>query len=193
MLSYYDLTRQLHYDPKTGIFTWKIKKPKVKKGAEAGFFAPSRAYRYIRLDGKNYLCQRLAWFYMTKSWPTKFVSFRNKNPLDLRFLNLIHCDKYEVQANRKSSQNLTGAHFRKEAKLKPWYSRIYYQNQCISLGYFATEQEAHRAHKQAKKDIQSGIINFAEKVPSEWRDLLSSRGALRKSARGEKKTCSGNS
>lgn len=166
MLSYYDLTRQLHYDPKTGIFTWKITKQKTKKGSEAGFYAPSRAYRYIRIDGKDYTCHRLAWFYMTKNWPTKNISFRNKNPLDLRFLNLIHCDRYELQANRRTSQHLTGAHFRKDKKIKPWHSRIYHQGKCFFLGCFATEKEAHRAHQKAKKEIQSGAINFIKKVQS---------------------------
>lgn len=193
MLSYYDLTRQLHYDPKTGIFTWKIKKRKTRKGSEAGFYVPSRLYRYIRIDGKDYTCQRIAWFYMTKSWPTKFVGFRNKNPMDLRFLNLIHCDKYDLQSNRSDARHLTGAHFRKEKKTKPWNSRIYYKGKCISLGYFKTEKEAHKAHTRAKKDIQSGIIDFAKEVPSKWRDLLSPRRTVCESARGETQTGSRNS
>jgi len=192
VLSYYDLTRQIHYDPKTGIFTWKINKHKIRKGSNAVFFAPSRGYCFVRIGKKDYAAHRLAWFYMTKSWPQQFISFRNKDSNDLRFLNLVHCNKYELQAHRKSSQYLLGASFRKENKTKPWNARIYYKSRAISLGYFATEKEAHIAHKKAKKDIESGIINFAEKVPSEWRDLLSPRRKICEPTRGEKKTNSRN-
>lgn len=188
VLSYYDLTRQVHYDPKTGIFTWKINKHKIKKGSNAVFFAPSRGYCFVRIEKKDYPAHRLAWFYMTKLWPEKAISFRNKNPQDIKFLNLIPCDKYDLQACRKSSQYLTGVNFRKESNKKPWYARIYILSRSVSLGYYATEKEAHRVYLKAKKDIQSGIINFAEKVPSEWRNLLSPRRTLCEPARGEKKT-----
>lgn len=166
VLSYNDLTDRLHYDPKTGIFTWKINKLKLKKGKEAGFFAPSKGYKYIRLYNKEYPSHRLAWFYMTKIWPEKSIGFKNKDSQDLRFLNLMHCDHYDLQSNRRTSQYLTGTSFRKEKKSKPWNARIYKNGKAICLGYFATEREAHRIYLKAKKEIKFELSTVNKKVPS---------------------------
>ena len=45
-------------------------------------------YRYIRLNGEEVTETRLAWFYMTGTWPDRRVRFRNGDPKDCRFENL---------------------------------------------------------------------------------------------------------
>ena len=65
-----DLTAQrlrelLTYDPETGVFVWNKKiSDKVKIGAVAGSYAPSRRYITIGICGTQYPAHRLAVFYI---------------------------------------------------------------------------------------------------------------------------------
>jgi hypothetical protein len=49
------LRELLDYDPATGVFTWRSPRP-------------SR-YQLISVDGWTYQASRLAWLWMTGSWP----------------------------------------------------------------------------------------------------------------------------
>jgi hypothetical protein len=59
MLTYERLRELLHYDPETGIFTWKVGRQKVKKNSEAGHFNHD-GYKLICIDGRRYRAHRLA-------------------------------------------------------------------------------------------------------------------------------------
>ena len=88
-LTHDQVREALDYNPSTGAFVWKISPAKnVKVGSIAGGVGDSRSYRYIRLDGCDVTDARLAWFYMTGSWPERRVRFKNGNPSDCRFENL---------------------------------------------------------------------------------------------------------
>ena len=69
-LTLYLLKKLLHYNPRTGIFTWKIssKYSCVKIGDIAGC-KNKDGYIIIGIDGKNYQAHRLAWFYTYGVWP----------------------------------------------------------------------------------------------------------------------------
>jgi Recombination endonuclease VII len=83
------LREALDYDPKTGVFVWKISPAKnVKAGSVAGGFGKGNGYQYIRLDGVEYTCGRLAWFYVKGEWPERRIRYRNGNKSDNRFANL---------------------------------------------------------------------------------------------------------
>lgn len=63
-----ELRQILHYDPETGIFTWAKPRPKIRVGNQAGYI-DKKGYRYTEIDGKGYFIHRLAWLYMTGTWP----------------------------------------------------------------------------------------------------------------------------
>lgn len=64
-----ELKARLHYDPKTGVFTWRTSKYVKMIGKEAGCVSKSTGYRVVVLFGKQYLMHRLAFLYMTGEFP----------------------------------------------------------------------------------------------------------------------------
>ena len=88
-LTHKEIQDALDYDPQTGIFVWKIRPAKnVRVGTRAGGDC-NVGYRNIRLLGQEITEGRLAWFYQTGAWPTGRVKYKNGNPADCRFENLI--------------------------------------------------------------------------------------------------------
>lgn len=74
------LREKLDYDLATGIFIWKDGGPRwrgPRSGTRAGGVDPN-GYRYIRIDGIDYLAQRLAWFWVHGCWP-EFLRFEDGN------------------------------------------------------------------------------------------------------------------
>jgi len=70
LLNHKDLLARLDYDPISGHFTW-IRSTRNHKLIDkvAGCVDKSKGYRELRIDGVKYLAHRLAWFYMTGSFP----------------------------------------------------------------------------------------------------------------------------
>lgn len=56
-------------------------------GNDAAGKSQANRYRYIRIDGVDYLAQRLAWFWVNGTWP-EFVRFNDDNPDNCAISNL---------------------------------------------------------------------------------------------------------
>jgi Demerecviridae HNH endonuclease len=79
----------LDYNPDTGVFKWRCrnnKKSRFKEGDVAGSLN-RKGYRRVTVDGREYKEHRLAWFYMTGTWP-KMVDHKNRVRSDNRWDNL---------------------------------------------------------------------------------------------------------
>lgn len=86
-LSITRLREVLDFDPEVGIFTWKVRLSRgVRVGQKAGSL-DFRGYRYIKIDGKDYLSSRLAWFWVHERWP-RLTRFQNEDRDDCRISNL---------------------------------------------------------------------------------------------------------
>ena len=82
------LRELLHYDPETGVFTWKIRTSnRVKVGSIAGVIDPN-GYIRIRLDGRLHQAHRLAWLYMAGQWPAIHIDHINGEKAYNRWCNL---------------------------------------------------------------------------------------------------------
>lgn len=79
----------LHYDPETGVFTWRVRPPNHAKwkSLEAGRLN-STGTRQIGVNGREYTARRLAWLWVHGEWPATFVEPLNGDPDDLRLDNL---------------------------------------------------------------------------------------------------------
>lgn len=83
------IQEMVHYDPSTGSFTWKSKArhnmPAI--GKKAG--GVRNKYYYIRIDEIDYPASRIAWAIMNDSAPIGRIAFKDKNPLNLKWDNLV--------------------------------------------------------------------------------------------------------
>jgi hypothetical protein len=149
----------LHYDPKTGRFTWRVKTcRKVVPGAIAGYTKPE-GYTTIRINKRRYRTSRLAWFYVTGAWPTGDVDHIDGNPRNDAFCNLRDVSTAGNIQNQKRAhaRNKTGGLLgvSKLKSSKRWRARICTNGVQTVIGWFDTPEEAHQAYLIAKRKHHS--------------------------------------
>ena len=116
MLTYEELKNKLEYFPETGVFYRKLAtSSRVKIGDTAGSKRRD-GYIHISLGNVKYSAHRLAWFYMTGSWPKKIIDHRNRVKSDNCWRNLREASFSQNQQNRTSASKsgVKGVYF------KPW-------------------------------------------------------------------------
>lgn len=153
MLTQERLRELLHYDPATGIFRWRVRPAKrVRAGDIAGHLNPN-GYITIRVDGRLYYAQQLAFLYVTGEWPAGDVDHRDGVRANNRWENLRPATRSENLRNmRLRSDNrsgLKGAHYRPSRG--KWQSSIRVGNRTIRLGSFDSAEAAHAAYCEAAK------------------------------------------
>lgn len=141
----------LHYDPETGLFTWKVApNGSTKIGQTAGSF-DKFGYIRIKIDGRNYAAHRLAWFYVYGEWPTNQIDHRHGVRADNRIAFLRPATSAQNTYNTKrmstNKSGLKGAFFHKDNKR--WCAKIRHGGVPKHLGYFDTAEQAHEAYKTA--------------------------------------------
>lgn len=143
----------LHYDPATGVFTWKVRTAhNVKVGDVAGCRGGG-CYLCIRVCSRLYRAHRLAWLYVYGAWPKDQLDHINRNRSDNRISNLREVtNKQNLQNAGKYSHNTSGHsgvyRYKRDSK---WRAQIKHNQKHISLGYFNTIEEAIAARKAAEK------------------------------------------
>lgn len=151
MLTQEELKKQLSYDPETGVFTWAIRKPKVKFGSTAGKVRP-KGYVEIRVNLVSYFAHRLAWLYMTGSWPEADIDHINRDPSDNRFSNLRPASRSQnlcnVGALSTSKTGIRGVDLHKATG--KYRARIRSDGKRIELGLFASIEDAAEAYRAAQ-------------------------------------------
>ena len=142
------LKELLQYDPNTGGFTWRVNRPRVKAGCNAGTL-DSKQYRRISIDAKVYLAHRLAWLYMYGEWPATELDHINRNRNDNRIGNLRLADRsINTQNCNQRVDNVSGHRGVGWHKLSQrWRARISVRNKVVNLGSFHTFDEAVQAYK----------------------------------------------
>lgn len=157
MLTQNQLKEILHYNFKTGIFTWKKSTARrIKVGAEVNGLGGGE-YFYVTIKYRRYSLHRLVWLYIYGRWPRYEIDHINHNRVDNRLKNLREVTRQGNSKNRSLySFNTSGAigvgWFERDKK---WYSRIKVDGKLLHLGYFKNKQDAIAARKQA--DIKYGF------------------------------------
>lgn len=160
----------LRYNKSTGEFVWRVdrfsgrgmKILKARKGDRAGY-VDAKGYLILSIDGKKYKAHRIAWMYVTGSFPIEHIDHRDGVRLNNRFANLRDVSRAingqnQRSARRGSSSGLIGVSFRKrkaESK-KPWFAQIGAGGLNRNLGTYATKEEAHAAYLAAKRKLHKG-------------------------------------
>jgi len=151
MITQEQLKEILHYNPETGIFTWRTKAAvRIKIGDVAGFVCDTRYIR-IKIKGKPYVAHRLAWLYVYGVWPKEQIDHINHDRADNRIINLrevTHQENQKNQSMRKANTSgVCGVSW--EKGVRKWRARITVKGIKISLGCFADKDAAIRARKSA--------------------------------------------
>lgn len=158
-----DITAQrlrelLHYDPETGVFTWRVRRG---GGAVAGGICGSPnsgGYIQIKIDRVLRKAHRLAWLYVHGAWPKADIDHINGVRDDNRLTNLRDVPESTnaqnlLRARKDSGAGLAGARKNRDSG---WAARIRVGGKERHLGIFATPEEAHAAYIEAKRRLHTG-------------------------------------
>lgn len=143
----------LSYATESGEFRWLVAVgSRTRAGALAGCRRSDGRGR-IRIDGRCYLTSRLAWLYVTGSWPDRLVDHENRNKSDDRWTNLRLATPSENNANAgKRARNTSGfkgvTWVRKRRK---WQAQLAVQGKNIFLGMFEDIEVAAGAYRAAAR------------------------------------------
>lgn len=152
------LRELLHYDPKTGVFTWSIRScrrfPGMVLGSKNG-----EGYIHFDIDKIKYKAHQLAWLYMKGSFPEHEIDHINGNPSDNRFENLRQATHAENGKNRKKNKNNTSNFKGVGIHKGRWRARIRVGYKLLDLGYFDTPEEAHAAYCLSAKQEHGEFFN----------------------------------
>ncbi|MDD2263112.1 MAG: HNH endonuclease signature motif containing protein [Candidatus ainarchaeum sp.] len=153
MITQKELKKILFYNPKTGIFKWKISPVgRIKINDIAGSKHKKLKNIDICIKGIKYKAHRLAWLYMYGKFPQNQIDHINHVQFDNRIKNLRDVSDAENKRNKKMQSNNTsgvvGVCFNKQNK--KWRSRIYLNGKQIHLGEFNDIKDALKSRKLAK-------------------------------------------
>lgn len=147
-LTHEALVRRIIYDPDTGYFYNR------KSGKRLGWFNGN--YLRLYIGRTKYYLHRLAWFYVTGSWPADEIDHINGDKLDNRFANLREAtrsqNRHNTPVRRDSRSGVKGAEFVK--KLGKYRAVISIEGVKHRLGYFDTAEEAGQVYADMARHWQ---------------------------------------
>jgi hypothetical protein len=159
-----ELRELLHYDPETGIFTWRADGGHWKRrpGKIAGWRDSTTQYWKIQLpyDKRAFLAHRLAWLYMTGEWPKGLIDHKDMDPTNNRFDNFRDADNGKNQAHRglrpHNKSGATGVSWTGTG----WYAECHLNGKSLRK-YFRSKEDAI-----AFRDMAVEVIHAEYGVPS---------------------------
>lgn len=153
------LKELLHYDPVTGIFTWRITRGGQPEGSRAGAVTSS-GYLQISIDYKLYKAHRLAVLYMTGAWPKEMVDHEKGDRSDNRWERIREATRSQNGANSRArtSRGVKGVYAIQGGKFR---AQIRVSYRLINLGTFPTKEEAAQAYASAAKQYFGAFARAA--------------------------------
>jgi len=155
----------VHYDPETGLFTWRPTIDHWRAGLPAGTQSKkyvvlgigttsrSEQLRYYVLGVRKrvYRAHRLAWLYVYGEWPDGEIDHINLNGLDNRIANLRLATPTQNSCNRglrkDNTSGIKGVSWNKRDR--KWLAHITVNGKQHHLGVFDTKAEAKAVRDEA--------------------------------------------
>ena len=168
MLTVERLRELLHYNPETGVFTYRVTRKGVSKGKVAGWHGKTDSRRRICLDGKTYLASRLAFLYMTGCWPKNEADHIDTNPTNDQWSNLRDATRVENCRNKSHYKNsktgVKGVYFAAQKKSNQFVAEIWDPRQKASCWLFSyLRRSESRPVKQLQKNF---MVHLGERNAS---------------------------
>ena len=142
----------LDYNPQTGEFVWKVhhRRPDLI-GKRAG--SPTNmGYWSIAINNQKRLAHRLAWLYMTGSFPTGHVDHKDGNKQNNAFDNLREVSRFgNLQNMRKPTRANKSGFLGVCAHQGKWLVQIMFNGKRIRESGFDTPEEAHQRYLELKR------------------------------------------
>lgn len=143
------LKELLHYDPETGVFTWRVRRGgSAVQGRTAGT-VDANGYVCTRIDGKTKKMHRLVWLYVHGYMP-ELIDHVNGARHDNRLCNLREAST-RVNARNKRHPQGSNPYLGVYRKRGRWGAKICANGVQRHLGYHDTPEAAHEAYVQAKR------------------------------------------
>ena len=147
------LRKLLKYASATGVFRWRVHRrgPKNVNGV-AGSIRRPKGSRQIRIDGKLYQANRLAWLYMTGKWPKLEIGYINHKTSDTRWANLramTHSQR-GASSRRRNKLGVRGIWITKSGR---YVAQIKVAGKRKYLGLFDTKEKASVAYTREAKNV----------------------------------------
>ena len=123
-------------------------------GDEAGFITKSNhPHRVIKINNKSYKAHRLAWLYMTGSFPKNVIDHKDGNPSNNVFSNIREATSSENKQNEKKRNDNTSGYVGVGKRGNKYVANIGVNKQKIFLGYFTTPELAYESYLKAKSKL----------------------------------------
>jgi hypothetical protein len=151
MLTQAILKENLHYNPETGIFTW-LKRATGRPILKIAGTIDGAGYGKIMLHNKLYSSHRLAWLYISGSFPDYSIDHINGIRSDNRLVNLRLCTSSENKLNTKAQKNNTTGFKGVYATGNKFFAQAYLNRKANYLGTYKTAKEASDAYLCFAKD-----------------------------------------
>lgn len=156
----------LHYDPKTGILTWK-QRPRVhftndrthamRNARFAGKIAgrkDSKGHLQVTIDGVSYAAHRVIWLIVYGVWPDK-IDHINHVRDDNRLLNMREVDAggnaRNASLRHDNSSGRVGVYWLN--RIRKWVASTRKDGTLIHLGVFTSKDQAIAARAAAEREL----------------------------------------
>jgi len=150
------LRELLSYDEKTGIFTRLVAASNSPVGSIVGC-ASKNGYLRCRLDGQLYYLHRVAFLYMTGSWPTSDIDHIDGCKANNSWANLRHATRKQntqnISSHTSSISGVRNVYFDKPSG--KWQVKIQANGRSHSFGYYADLTEAEAVARNAKRQLHT--------------------------------------
>ncbi len=135
------LKEKLHYNPKTGVFTFTHRvlsqNRKSRLGGRFAGWLANTGYLSIGIGNKHYLLHRLAWLYMEGYFPEGEIDHKDKEKLNNKWDNLREvshqCNSRNCKISKNNTSGITGVVREKRKKKVVWRACISVDGKNISM------------------------------------------------------------
>lgn len=159
-----DLRALFSYDSDTGLLTRIAPRRNGSGlifsdvGKVAGYRHKQNRYWMVKVREKLYRAHRVIWAMVTGAWPEEFIDHIDGDRGNNRWSNLRVVSNAINCQNRKGRTGTHASLLGVSRCRDKWRANIKVGAKRISLGRFATPEEAHEAYLKAKRELHPGCV-----------------------------------